>query len=286
MADGTNIVWYPGHMAAAKRELQKYLPLADIVIELRDARIPLSSANPDIKEICAHKPRLVLLTKSSLADDDKTAGFIKLINESGATAVPIDCKTGKNIDVIPATIKKLLSAKIERNAEKGMAGKRLRAIVLGITNVGKSTFINTFTKTKKAKAEDRPGVTRQASWISAPGGIDLLDTPGLLWHKFEDRNVGIKLALTGAIRDEILDVSYLAYELISRLRLLYPRLLDMRYKIETEDADTVETVMQKIAFKRGFLISGGETDEDRLYACLLDEFRSGKIGKMTLDEQA
>ena len=283
MPDGTNIVWYPGHMAAAKRELQKYLPLADLIIELRDSRIPLSSANPDIKEICTYKPRLILLTKSSLADDKKTAEFKKILSDSGVSVIPIDCKTGKNIQILPSEIKKLLSEKIERNNEKGMAGKRLRAVVLGITNVGKSTFINTFTKTKKAKAEDRPGVTRQAQWISAGNGIELLDTPGLLWHKFDDPDVGIKLALTGAIRDEILDISFLTFELVSRLCKLYPELLESRYKIKLEDGDDTETVMGKIAMKRGFLISGGETDEDRLYSCLLDEFRGGRIGKITLD---
>ncbi|MBQ7647314.1 MAG: ribosome biogenesis GTPase YlqF [Clostridia bacterium] len=283
MPDGNNIVWYPGHMAAAKRELQKYLPLADLIIELRDSRIPLSSANPDIKDICAHKPRLILLTKTSLADDARTAEFKDLLSESADKVIPIDCKTGKNIQILPGEIKKLLSAKIEKNNEKGMSGKRLRAIVLGITNVGKSTFINTFTKTKKAKAEDRPGVTRQAQWISAGNGIELLDTPGLLWHKFDDPDVGIKLALTGAIRDEILDISFLTSELISRLRELYPRFLEERYRIKLEENDDNETVMRKIALKRGFLVSGGETDEDRLYACLLDEFRAGKIGKITLD---
>ena len=283
MADGTNIVWYPGHMAAAKRELQKYLPLADIIIELRDARIPLSSANPDIKEICSHKPRLILLTKASLADDAKTEKFKNVLSGNGVTVIPTDCKTGKNVNILPGVIKSVLSEKIEKNAAKGMTGKRLRAIVLGITNVGKSTFINTFTKTKKAKAEDRPGVTRSAQWISAPGGIDLLDTPGLLWHKFDDPEVGIRLALTGAIRDEILDVSYLTVELVKRLANLYPSYLESRYKINLEDTDDAESIMKKIAVKRGFLISGGEIDEDRLYSCLLDEFRSGKIGKITLD---
>ncbi len=283
MNENMNIVWYPGHMAAAKRKLKEKLHLVDFVIELLDSRVPLSSRNPDIKEICGNKPIITLLTKSSLCDLNRTNCLIKELEKEGRKVISIDCKTGKNLSLVNKAIREALSDKIKRFEEKGMAGRRLRGVVVGITNVGKSTFINSFTKTSKAKAEDRPGVTRELNWVASPYGIDLLDTPGLLWHKFDDPEVGVRLALTGAVRDEILDIYHLSFKLISYLKTKYPSLLCARYKIQLSDDDTDSDIFEKIGKKRGFLISGGEIDADRLCVCLLDEFRGGKIGNITLD---
>jgi ribosome biogenesis GTPase A len=270
-------------MAAAKRKLKEKLPLVDFVIELLDSRVPLSSRNPDIRQLCGSKPIITLLTKSSLCDMQRTNKLISVLEKEGRYVISIDCKTGKNVNLIQKAIREVLEEKIKRFEGKGMAGRRLRGMVVGITNVGKSTFINSFTKTSKAKAEDRPGVTRELNWVSSPYGIDLLDTPGLLWHKFDDPQVGIYLALTGAVRDEILDIYHLSFNLIDVLKEKYPSLLCARYKIEISDTDSTADIFEKIGRKRGFLISGGEVDADRLCVCLLDEFRGGKIGKITLD---
>ncbi len=283
MSEEMNIVWYPGHMAAAKRKLKEKLPLVDFVIELLDSRVPLSSQNPDIKEICGSKPIITLLTKSSLCDIHRTNALIDHLAKEDRIVISIDCKTGKNVNLVQKAIRSVLDEKIKRFESKGMTGRRLRGVVVGITNVGKSTFINAFTKTSKARAEDRPGVTRELNWVSSPYGIDLLDTPGLLWHKFDDPDVGIRLALTGAVRDEILDIYSLSFKLIEILREKYPSLLCGRYKIDILQEDTTEDIFNKIGKKRGFLISGGEIDADRLCVCLLDEFRGGKIGNITLD---
>ncbi len=283
MSDGTTIVWYPGHMAAAKRKLKEKLPLVDFVIELLDSRVPLSSRNPDIRQLCGSKPIITLLTKSSLCDMQRTNKLISVLEKEGRYVISIDCKTGKNVNLIQKAIREVLEDKIKRFEGKGMVGRRLRGMVVGITNVGKSTFINSFTKTSKAKAEDRPGVTRELNWVSSPYGIDLLDTPGLLWHKFDDPQVGVYLALTGAVRDEILDIYHLSFNLLEVLKDKYPSLLCARYKIDISDTDSTADIFEKIGRKRGFLISGGEIDADRLCVCLLDEFRGGKIGKITLD---
>ncbi len=283
MSESMTIVWYPGHMAAAKRKLKEKLPLVDFVIELLDSRVPISSINPDIKDICGAKPIITLLTKSSLCDVSRTNFLMNQLEKSGRTVISIDCKTGKNVNLVNKAIRTALDDKIKRFENKGMSGRRLRGVVVGITNVGKSTFINTFTKTSKAKAEDRPGVTRELNWVSSPYGIDLLDTPGLLWHKFDDPEVGVRLALTGAVRDEILDIYHLSFKLIDYLKEKYPALLCARYKIEISEEDTTADIYEKIGKKRGFLVSGGEIDVDRLSVCLLDEFRGGKIGKITLD---
>lgn len=277
------IVWYPGHMAAAKRELLKSLVPADFVIEILDARIPLSSRNPDLKEICADKPRLTLLSKCTLADPNRTGELKKVLEAEGARVIAIDSKTKQGYDRITPTIKELVAEKLKRYADKGMAGRKIRGMVLGITNVGKSTFINRYTGTNKAKAEDRPGVTRSTQWISAPGGIELLDTPGLLWHKFEDVSVGEKLAFTGAIRDEILDITDIAARLAVLLIQLYPDLVLARYKVQAEEGETAEELLERMTAKRGFLQRGGVPDTERFASCLLDEFRGGKIGRITLD---
>ena len=277
------IVWYPGHMAAAKRAIINSIVPADFVVELLDARIPMSSRNPDLKEICKDKPRLTLLTKTSLADPNRTAHFKRLIESEGARVIAIDSKSGAGYNTIAATIKELCSEKLKRYADKGMSGRKIRGMVLGITNVGKSTFINRFTGTSKAKAEDRPGVTRTTQWISAPGGIELLDTPGLLWHKFEDQSVGEKLAFTGAIKDDILDITDLGAKLAVLLLEKYPALTEQRYKVAPIEDELKEELLERMARKRGFLQRGGVADTERFAACLLDEYRAGKIGRITLD---
>lgn len=277
------IVWYPGHMAAAKRAIVNSIVPADFVVELLDARIPLSSRNPDLKEICSNKPRLTLLTKCSLADPERTAELKPYLEADGALVIAVDSKTGQGYNRIAGAIKTLCADKLKRYAEKGMAGRKIRGMVLGITNVGKSTFINRFTGTSKAKAEDRPGVTRTTQWISAPDGIELLDTPGLLWHKFEDQSVGEKLAFTGAIKDEILDITELAAKLAALLTEKYPDYTEARYKVTRVDGEPCEELLERMTRKRGFLQKGGVADTERFAACLLDEYRSGKIGRITLD---
>ncbi len=277
------IVWYPGHMAAAKRAIINSIVPADFVVELLDARIPTSSRNPDLAEICKGKPRLTLLTKTSLADPNRTAFFKKQIEAEGAYVIAIDSKTGAGYNAITPAIRELCKDKLQRYADKGMSGRKIRGMVLGVTNVGKSTFINRYTGTSKAKAEDRPGVTRSTQWISAPGGIELLDTPGLLWHKFEDQSVGQKLAFTGAIRDEILDITELGGVLAALLMEKYPALLEARYKVTAVEGESPEDLLERMTRKRGFLQKGGVADTERFAICFIDEYRAGKIGRITLD---
>lgn len=277
------IVWYPGHMNRAKRLIRESLPLVDLVVELLDARAPLSSRNPSFAELFAGKPCLTLLTKCSLADRDETGKFVNLLKGKDRMVLPIDCKTGMGVRKVAPAIRELMAEKLAKYEAKGMK-KPLRAMVVGITNVGKSTFINTFAGAKKAKAEDRPGVTRHNQWIAAPAmGVELLDTPGLLWPKFEDQSVARKLAMLGSIRDEILDRTELACALLGLLREKYPNLLFARYKVEWAESDTDLELFERIARKRGWIRAGGVVDEERACSVLLDEFRAGTIGPMTLD---
>ncbi len=277
-----NINWYPGHMAKAKRKIAEVLPLIDVVVELIDSRLPVSSRNPDFEELFRNKPSVAVFTKSSLADVKRTSVFVDELKASGREAIILDCKENPDMKRVTAAIRSSVSEKLRRNEEKGV-NKPVRCLVAGITNVGKSTFINTYTKTKKAKAEDRPGVTRENSWITSPYGVELLDTPGLLWPKFEDESVGIKLASIGSIKDDILDINELACGTIGIIRASYTPELEKRYKITVSDEDSDYDVLEKIGKSRGFLISRGEIDLDRTSAVMLDEFRGGKIGKMTLD---
>ena len=277
------IVWYPGHMNRARRKIKESLPLVDLVIELLDARAPLSSRNPSFAELFAGKPSLTLLTKCSLADRNAVSKYVNLLKGENRMVLPIDCKAGMGIKKVAPAIRELMAEKLARYEAKGMK-KPLRAMVVGITNVGKSTFINTFAGAKKAKAEDRPGVTRSNQWIAVPAmGVELLDTPGLLWHKFEDQTVARKLAILGSIRDEILDQIELSCAMLGMLRVKYPALLTARYKVEWTDEDSDYDLFEKIARKRGWIRSGGVVDEDRTASVLLDEFRAGTIGQITLD---
>ncbi len=277
------IVWYPGHMAKAKRLIKESLPNIDMVIELLDARAPISSTNPDFKKLFENKPTLTLLTKCSLADKEETKRFEKALRSSGREVIAIDCKTGQGIKSIQNGIRSLMREKLERDAARGIK-RPIRAMVAGITNVGKSTLINTISGTKKAVAQDRPGVTRHNSRISVPSlGLELTDTPGILWHKFDDELVGVKLACLGSIKDDILDTLELSCRLIGLIRENYSDCLVNRFGIVIDEEDSDYDLFEKIARRRGFLRSGGVIDEDRAASVILDEFRAGKIGLITLD---
>lgn len=280
MAD---IVWYPGHMAKAKRLIKEALPNIDMVIELLDARAPISSKNPDFNSLFGSKPVLTLLTKSSLADPNSTKYYENKLKSTGREVIAIDCKDGKGIKNINAGIRTLMSEKLARDAERGIK-RPIRAMVVGITNVGKSTLINTICGTKKVVAQDRPGVTRQNARISVPSlGLELTDTPGILWHKFDDELVGVKLACLGSIKDDILDTLELSCRLLGIIRVHYSRCITERFGVEVLEEDSDYDLFEKIARKRGFLRSGGVIDEDRAASVILDEFRAGKIGRITLD---
>ena len=280
------IQWFPGHMAKTRRMIADNLKNVDVIIEILDARIPYSSRNPEIGRLVGDKPTVLLLNKASLADPNQNALWVKQYTNSNTVCLLTDCVTGEGLNQLAPTIRTVLADKIARYEQKGMKGRRLRAMVVGIPNVGKSSLINKICGNKKAKVEDRPGVTLDKQWVSTNIGVDLLDMPGILWPKFEERRVGENLALTGAIRDGILDTEALATVLCKRLRLLYPAMLSARYKLgdmeqyaELSDYDLFLTIGKK----RGFLISGGEINTERTSITLLDEFRGSKIGRITLD---
>jgi len=280
------IQWFPGHMAKTRRLISENLSNVDIILEVLDARIPLSSRNPEIAKLTAGKPRIVLLNKSSLADEKKTDAFRAYLSGKDTVCIAIDCITGQGLNRIAPAMRELLREKIERWESKGMIGRRFRAMVLGVPNVGKSSLINKIAGGKRAKVENRPGVTLNKQWVPTSLGFDLMDMPGVLWPKFEDRTVGENLALTGAIKDDILDIEGLALILCNRLRSTYPDLLVTRYKLGTalEDPELTDLdLFMTIGKKRGFLISGGEINTERTAAVLIDEFRSAKIGRITLD---
>ena len=273
-------------MAKTRRLISENLSNVDIILELLDARIPLSSRNPEISRLTAGKPRIVLLNKCSLADEKKTEAFRAYLSGKDTVCIAIDCITGQGLNKIAPAMKELLHEKLARWEAKGMVGRRFRAMVLGVPNVGKSSLINKIAGGKRAKVENRPGVTLNKQWIPTSLGFDLMDMPGILWPKFEDPTVGENLALTGAIKDDILDTESLAVILCDRLRNSYPDLLATRYKLDDavkDDSLSALDLFMLIGKKRGFLISGGEINTERTAAVLLDEFRSAKIGRITLD---
>lgn len=278
---GREIQWFPGHMAKTRRKIKEILPLIDAVAEITDARIPESSRNPELSSIIGDKPRIVLLNKSDMADPRATAARIARYSALGIPAIGIDCRTGKGISAFKDTVKSALSDKLKAYAEKGMSGKPLRVMVVGIPNVGKSTFINRIAGNNRAKAENRPGVTRGNQWFSVDRQLELLDTPGVLWPKFEDKTVGEHLAITGAVTDRILDTEWLAMRLLSILSAEYPDMLIERYGVDLCD-DSYE-LLCRIGKKRGMVIRGGETDTERAANMLLEEYRNGKIGRITLE---
>ena len=278
-----NINWFPGHMAKTRRQIKESLKLVDAVVELRDARIPVSSTNPELNELIGNKPKIILLNKADLADEAATRRWLAYYKAQGVPAVPADARSGKGLGQLRAVINEVLADKIKSNAEKGMAGKALRLMVVGIPNTGKSSFINRMAKSSKAKVEDRAGVTRHNKWYVIDGGLELLDTPGVLWPKFEDPEVGCRLAFTGGIKDDILDIEELAVKLTEILAKDYPARLTERYKVKDFEGLSPYEVLEMIGRKRGMLISGGEVDTLRASRMLLDELRGGKLGKITFE---
>lgn len=278
------IQWFPGHMTKALREIDESLKQVDIVIELCDARIPISSRNPTVSQIVGQKPYITVMNKCSLADPAKSVAFKESLSKDGHKVIFTDCMTGQGIDEIVPAIRDCLREKLERYASRGM-NKIPRAMIIGVTNCGKSTLINRLYGSKKAKSENRPGVTRTQQWVTVEGKVDLLDTPGVLWPKFDDESVGLNLAYTGAIRDEILDIESIAVLLTQTLMKEYPSLMFSRYKLSSEDVEDKQPheIFEAIGRRRGLLVSGAEVDYPRTARMIIDEFRDGKIGRITLD---
>ena len=285
MSEMQNIQWFPGHMTKTKRQIQASLKLVDAVAEILDARIPLSSKNPDLQKLIQNKPKVVLLNKCDMANQTATSRWIDYYASQGITAIAVDCKSGKGLNKFAPAVNNVLSERRERLKAKGMVNPMLRIMIVGIPNVGKSSFINRVAKQNRAKVEDRPGVTRDNQWYSIAKNIEMLDTPGVLWPKFDDKIVGERLAFTGAVKDQILDTELLAVRLLDFLRSLKPADFIARFKLEDIDLDAIDSyeLLNVIGKKRGMLISGGEIDTERAAIMLLDEFRSGKLGRITLE---
>ncbi|MTI47681.1 ribosome biogenesis GTPase YlqF [Sporosalibacterium faouarense] len=277
-----NINWYPGHMKKASDSVQKNLKLVDIVFELLDSRIPISSQNPQINNIVGNKPRVVILNKSDLSDQPTIRKWIEYFKEQGIKAIPVNAVSGRGIKDIINEANEQMKEKMERLKKKGIKNKPIRAMIVGIPNVGKSTLINSLAGKKSARTGNKPGVTKGNQWIKLRGNLELLDTPGILWPKFEDQKVGMHLAFTGAIRDEIMDIETLALRLVERLLKIAPEMLVERYDVNIEDLPALE-VLNNIAEKRGCIIKGGEIDYTRVAHIILDEFRRGIIGSVSLE---
>ena len=282
-ANAQNIQWYPGHMTKTRRRMEESIKLVDGVVEIIDARIPLSSRNPEIDTITAHRPRIVLLNKADIADSAATSRWISYFARQGARAIACDCKTGKGLHHFADEVRKLLADKIAVWESKGMGGRSIKLMVVGIPNVGKSSFINRMAKGGKAKVADRPGVTRGNQWFTIGGGIELLDTPGVLWPKFDDMEVGRKLAFTGAVKDAVVDIETLCLDLLGYMIKQYPERLCERYKLDAVEGMEPLAVMELIAKKRGMMMRGGDYDYERVSVMIMDEYRAGKLGRITLD---
>ena len=284
-SDHTQVIqWYPGHMTKTKRRIEKDLKLVDAVAEIIDARIPISSRNPDIAHLTSGKPRIVLLNKCDMADKRATDQWVTALSKENVRAIPVDCKSGRGVDRFVPVLTDLLSDRIESYKAKGMVNPTMRVMIVGIPNVGKSTFINRISKKTKATAADRPGVTRGNQWFTVSKGFEMLDTPGVLWPKFDDQKVGEHLAFTGAIKSEVMDTELLAVRLIDLLKELKTPEFAERYQLTEEELSLPSfEVLEKIARHRGMLISGGEADTERAAYTLLDEFRAAKLGRITLE---
>jgi len=280
--DQMNIQWYPGHMTKTRRQIEADLKQVDAVCEIVDARIPISSRNPDIDSICANKPRIMILNRMDLADPNATARWADYYRTQGKAAVPTDCKSRRGINAFTPAVRQVLKEKLERDSARGM-NRSLRVMIVGIPNVGKSTLINQISGRKGAKAENRPGVTRGKQWVSVDSGLQLLDTPGILWPKFEDPEVGMMLAYTGAVKEDVIDIEELACRLMELLLKYYPQTLAERYKVEAEEGTPGWELLEMAGRKRGFLMARAEVNTERMAKVLLDEFRSGKLGKFTLE---
>ena len=277
-----NIQWYPGHMTKTRRQIEGDLKLVDAVCEIVDARIPISSRNPDIDSICGNKPRIIVMNRMDLADNEATKRWLQYFRSKGFAAIATDCKTKKGIGDFQPAVRTLLKEKIERDLAKGMH-KPLKVMVVGIPNVGKSTLINQISGRKGAKAENRPGVTRGKQWVNVDAGLLLLDTPGILWPKFDDPNVGMMLAYTGAVKEGVIDLEELAARLMELLLKYYPQTLRDRYKVDAEPDTPGYMLLEEAGRKRGYLLARGEIHTERMAKVLLDEYRSGKLGHFTLE---
>lgn len=279
-----NIQWFPGHMAKTRRLIKANLSLVDAIVEIVDARTPMSSSNPEMESLTSGKPRIILLNKCDLADEKSTQIWVNHFKKKGCAAIPVDCKSGKGLkNFLPTVKNQVLSELMEKREAHGMSGAALRLMVVGIPNAGKSSFINKMAGSKRAKVEDRPGVTRSKQWVKIDNNVELLDMPGVLWPKFEDQEIAVRLAFTGAISDAILDIETLAMKLLSYLAEQYPDSLADRYKIQAESEDTGLELLEEVGRKRGMVISGGEINTERAAITVLDEFRSGKLGRITLE---
>lgn len=291
-----SINWYPGHMAKTKRQIIEDLKLIDVVVEILDARIPVSSQNPDVKGYTKNKKKVVILNKADLADENETKKWVKYFESNGIPAVITDANSGKGINEFTRTVKDVAKDTLEKFADKGRVGKSIRIMILGIPNVGKSSFINRITKKNTAQVGNKPGVTRQKQWIRIEDGIELMDTPGVLWPKFESEEVGLHLAFTGSIKDDILERTEIAYELLRFLVKEYlPNVIE-RYRLDEnrvneilnsdeEENMKIVAIMEDIAKKRGAILSGGRIDYEKVSGIILDEFRSGKIGRITIEKK-
>ena len=278
------IQWFPGHMAKTRRAISSNLSLVDAVVEIIDARTPMSSRNPEIDQLTSKKPRIVLLNKCDLADANTTSRWINYFNSENVTALAVDCKSGKGLNKLMPTLRStVLKELMDKRQRSGMTGAPIRLMILGIPNVGKSSLINRLAGSKRTKVEDRPGVTRTKQWVKLQDNNELLDMPGVLWPKFEDQSAAIRLAFTGAISDDILDIETLAMKLLSFLAENYPQSLADRYKVTAEEGDDGLALLEKVGRKRGMVISGGEINTERAAITVLDEFRSGKLGRISLE---
>lgn len=285
MSEMQNIQWFPGHMTKTKRQIQASLKLVDAVAEIIDARIPISSRNPDLAKLIQNKPRIILLNKCDMANLTATKMWIDHFEKQGITAIAVDCKSGKGLNKFAPAVNKVMSERINRLKLKGMINPTMRIMIVGIPNVGKSSFINKIAKQNRAKVEDRPGVTRGNQWFTIAKNLEMLDTPGVLWPKFNDKIVGEHLAFTGSVKDQILDIELLAIRLLDFLKELKPADFISRFKLEEKNFDSIDSyeLLKIIAKKRGMLISGGEVNTERAAIMLLDEFRSAKLGRITVE---
>ncbi len=285
MSEMQTIQWFPGHMTKTKRQIQSSLKLVDAVAEIIDARIPVSSRNPDLAKLVQNKPRVILLNKCDMANQTATKMWIDYFKKQNLVAIPVDCKSGRGLDKFAPAVNTVMSHKIARLKEKGMVNPTIRIMIVGIPNVGKSSFINKMVKKNRAKVEDRPGVTRGNQWYSIAKNLEMLDTPGVLWPKFDDKTVGEHLAFTGAVKDQILDIELLAVRLLDFIKELKPADFITRFKLENEDIENIDSyeLLKMIGKKRGMLVSGGEIDTERAAIMLLDEFRSAKLGRITVE---
>ena len=281
--ENMNIQWYPGHMTKTRRQIEADLKQVDAVCEIVDARIPLSSRNPDIDAICGSKPRMIVLNRMDLADPAATSRWKTFFESKGFAVIATDCKTKRGISGFTPAARRACAEKLQRDAAKGM-NRPLRVMVVGIPNVGKSTLINQISGRKGAKAENRPGVTRGKQWVSVDAGLQLLDTPGILWPKFEDPEVGMMLAFTGAVKEGVIDIEELACRLMELLLKYYPETLKERYKVDAAQETPGYTLLEMAGKNRGYLLARGEIHTERMAKVLLDEFRSGKLGKFTLEQ--